>query len=236
MFVQKPGTRGKEGYRYYVCANAQAYHSCSQKYIDGNLLEEKIFTQIRAVSKRPELIRDYVVNYKREQTEEKAVFKKRAVELNRQITAFKKKEDKIINWLSETLPDRLTTKRMEQQLKGLSEKRKSFEEELLILEAKAKNLTLDEITADLISGYLERFDFYYERFTPAQRKLLLESVVQKVKVESKEKIHLYLTLPLSPLGQPLDPELAPSERSESRGSKWHPIWRVRPDLNRRSPA
>lgn len=65
------------------------------------------------------------------------------------------------------------------------EKIREFEEDLLIVEARIQNL--------------KKFDYLYESFNSARRKLLIESLVKKVTVDSKKKIDLKLSLPLYPL-------------------------------------
>ncbi|MHA1381897.1 MAG: hypothetical protein ACTSRG_26295, partial [Candidatus Helarchaeota archaeon] len=161
--------------------------------------EGKIFEKIQEVSDNPKLIEKYILDFNKKQLREKFKLDRLSGKLKKEIAEIQRKRKKIVNWLTKTLPDKITTKTINSELDNLDKKLRKLEEDLLIIEARIQNLQKKKFTSEIICGYLKKFAYLYDSFNSAQRKLLVESLVKKVSVDSKDKIDLKLSLPLAPL-------------------------------------
>ena len=123
-----------------------------------------------------------------------------------------------MEWLEKSLPDRVSNspdpfskggfsserlpgimKNINSELEMIDNRLKVLQEDLTIAQAKIQNIPKDNYSAEIISGYLGKFDFMFQSFDTSKRKMLVESVVKNITAVSKDEIRLKLSLPLMPL-------------------------------------
>ena len=122
MFVQRPGNKEKAHHRYYVCGN-RTEHSCNQKYIPADKIENLILKKIKQVSKSPALLDKYIKKYGWNQTKEKTLLNRKIKKLKVQIPEIDAQQKKIVDWLADTLPNNITAKRLNEKVESLENRK-----------------------------------------------------------------------------------------------------------------
>gem|GEM_PF-153203 len=198
MFVTRPGGKKKK-YRYYICANHQLDKSCDQIYINAQKLEAKITDTITQISENPDLIQKQVSRFKKGYLVERSDLKKEIGQVLNRIEGISNQQERLNEWLSRTLPGKITTDLIGRKLELLEQKKQELQKKLLYLEGHKGSFDLKEITAEKISGNIKRFNFFVDGLKKSQRKIIFETIIKNISIKSKNHIDLSLRLPLVPL-------------------------------------
>jgi hypothetical protein len=219
-----PANPGKRHYRYYVCANRAQDGSCAQPYIPAARLEGAVIGKVHELASRPDLVRPFLNREIKRRRAGRRDLDRRARTLERRLTELDARQREMVDWLAETMPGKATARKLNQKIETLEKEKNALGEEQAGLAGGLKATDLEGVSAEAVAGHLARFDFYFDRFNAGQRKALVEAVVRRVEIESRDRMRAQFTLPTTPLG-------GYDEDRQKGGSNWYLQWRPQRDSN-----
>ena len=195
MHVIYPGVAPKNKYKYYVCTNRVIHKNCDTDYVRADILEQAVVDKVKEFYSDEKLLTDTLDNLKRRDMAELPAIKGRRRVLASKVSRLSRQKEGLLKWMGERGAKPYT-------LNAINEKMEKLEPELN--EAKYELMRLDEacekipalacssknIARDILKSLA---DFY--RFSFAERKRFLCEVIHKIKVDSKNEVHLFLRTP-----------------------------------------
>lgn len=116
----------------------------------------------------------------------------------RKIVELTKKKDKKVAWISENLPDKNVASVLAREIDEITKQIEELKNRLVQLEVEKDKENVCKINKEIIADFLLHFKDVFDTMDTRQKRLLIQSVVKKVTVYSKNKIQLVLTLPIIP--------------------------------------
>lgn len=193
--------KGKH-YRYYACPGRQ--NGCKLPYIPAEDLENSVLDEIVKISEQKNLISSALKALKKKNDSQIQELKKEYSLLKRKLEKLTSEQDKKIKWLSDTLPDKKTTQKIGNYIQKLDEQIKDIKNRLSQLDVELKSKEINHIKAEAISLFLKNFKFYFEEWDARRKRLLLESILEKIIVYDREKIQIKLSIPLPLINKPFE--------------------------------
>jgi site-specific DNA recombinase len=195
MHVLYPGTPPKNKYKYYVCTDRSIHKNCKTDYIRADLLEQAIMDKIKEFYSDEKLFADALNNLKERGMAELPALKKRRTFLAGKVLRLSRQREGLLKWMGEGTIKPYT-------LNAINEKMERLEPELS--ESKYKLMRIDEacekipalacssknVARDILRSLANFTDFSF-----GEKKRLLCEVIHKIKVDSKEEVHLFLKAP-----------------------------------------
>ena len=186
--------RGKS-YKYYACIGRD--NGCKLPYISAPQLEEAIVKEIEKISTDKKVIDDSLKKLKERMSKETERMKKEHKRLNRGVERLEKQKEKKLEWLSETLPSRNITQKISREIEEIDQKIREAKIKLSQTEVDLKEKEIKNIKSEMVGAFLKNFRYYFEVWDTRRKRLLLESVVKKITVYSKERAKVVFAIPIS---------------------------------------
>ena len=195
MHVIYPGPPKTEKYKYYVCSRRIAYKDCDTEYIRADILENSVIDQLRCIAEDKLRLQRIINNLKKENKKLLPSLKGKQKQIINKVSILNKQKDGLLKWMSqkEAKPYTLNVlnekfEKIELELNELTHKLWQVEEEL------RKRLHFG-LSSEKVSLYLKNVVETFVDFEEAEKKRILTEAIQKIKVNSKNEVHLFLNLP-----------------------------------------
>jgi site-specific DNA recombinase len=210
----KPGNGTNKGkYRYYACGGRRSA-KCRQDYIRADILEESILSKIKEIAGQDTVINDYLQRASEENNERFQEFKLEKLQTSQRLTKLSLLKDKKINWLLSHLPNRKVSAEISIEIDKLLTEIEKLKQRLAYIGAKIQQVNLDGVNTRITADFLQNFIEMFDKLENGQRKLLIQSVVKRIEVHSKNKIRLQMALPILPENERCESSAAGSGASE----------------------
>lgn len=172
---------GTKYHYYYICELKEKSNrtKCNVKNLPGHTLDVNIVTELKALSLSSSALSSKIES-------NKISISKNITDLTNDIkrltTQIASEEDKINNLLStlELCKDSIASKYIISQINDIGETVKSLNEQLSTLKSQKQNNDVTTLTLDLMSDTLTNFTSLYDKSSPAQRRLLIKSIVDNL--------------------------------------------------------
>jgi site-specific DNA recombinase len=208
MHVTYPGIEPKSRFRYYVCNNRYYFKSCDQDYIRADILEGSIIKEIEKLSLRQDVIASLVEDYVSYNRARLPRLEGEKREVLNKLELLEGEKERLSRWLLKNAPSPEAVRYLNSRVDEFSEREKNLQEELWRIEDEINTIHLTNYNARGIGDYLRDFiKAFTTDLDSGERKLLIESLVNKVKIGGNKKVTFTLQPPLKSLGF-LSPSLA----------------------------
>lgn len=204
--------KGKKIYHYYACVGR--HKGCKLNYVRTDELHKAVLSQIYEVGKNPGIIQDHIDEHNESRSVVISRLEKELQFAKREIVELIKKRDKKTAWLSENLPDRTVSSIIGQDIEEIARQIKELNSKVNQVELEIEQENLGKVNVEIIGDFLLHFKDMFDKLDIYQKRLLIQSVVKKVTVYSKDRIKLDLALPVNvqkPVAQVDIPELKESD-------------------------
>ena len=195
MHMIYPGLPNKAKYKYYACSRRITYKDCKTEYLRADILENSVLEQLKATAEDKPKLREIINRLKAENSKLLPSLKTDQQKFNRKITSLTKEKEGLLRWMSQKAAKPYTLnvlnerfEKIELELNDLTHSRWQVDEEL------KKRLHFG-LSSEKVALYLKNAVETFARLDRQEKKRLLSNVVQKIKVNSLEEIHLFLALP-----------------------------------------
>ncbi|MBM3244339.1 MAG: recombinase family protein [Candidatus Omnitrophica bacterium] len=185
----------KDKYKYYVCARRLTYKDCKTEILRTDVLENSVISQLKQIADDKPRLQAIIANLKKENTKVLPSLKREQEKVTGKISSLTKEKDGLLRWMSnkEAKPYTLNVlnekfEKIELHLNDLTHSRWQIEEEL------KKRLHFG-LSSEKVSQYLKQVVETFARLDRQEKKRALLEVIQKIKVNSRDEVHLYLSLP-----------------------------------------
>ena len=208
-----PGLPNKAKYKYYACSRRVTYKDCKTEYIRADILEDSVIEQLKNIAEDRSRLQTIINNLKNENNKLLPLLKHDQQKMIRKILSLTKEKDGLLKWMSQKAAKPYTLnvlnerfEKIELELSDLTHSHWQVEEEL------RKRLHFG-LSSEKVSLYLKNIVKTFADFDRQEKKRILLEVIQKIKVNSLDEVHLFLSLPRKISVLPL--------REESLGSTLH---------------
>ena len=201
MHVLYPGIPPKNKYRYYVCTSRSIHKNCTTDYIRADILERAILDKIREFYQNDKLLSETINNAKKKFMAELPSLKKRKSYLARHTAQLGREKENLLKWMGDRGVKPYTLNAINEKLEKIEPELNTSKYELMrleeLFEKRSRLACSSQNTArDILRSLANFTDFSF-----GEKKNFLSEVIQKIKVDSKNGVHLFLKqLPQIALG------------------------------------
>ena len=198
MTVTYPGN--KDQFKYYVCNSRYNTKTCSQDYIRVDILEKSIISEIKKFSKKPKIINQLVdeyLTYSREKIQKLGEDKEI---IQNKLELLKDDKESITNTVIYKNPDKNMMKILNEKSDKIIENEQNLQRELWKIEDKIQELQNKNYGVKGISDYLKNFTVIFDDLDFGERKLIIESLIEEVKIGKGKSVSFTLTPPYTAIG------------------------------------
>jgi hypothetical protein len=196
----------KDKYKYYVCSRRLTYKDCKTEILRTDVLENSVIQQLKNIAEDKPRLQAIIANLKRENVKLLPGLKREQQKIVCKVDTLTKEKDGLLKWMSQkdAKPYTLNVlnekfEKIELDLNDLTHSRWQVEEEL------KKRLHFG-LSSEKVSQYLKQVVETFADFDRQEKKRLLMEVIQKIKVNSRDEVHLFLSLPRRISALPLGEE------------------------------
>jgi site-specific DNA recombinase len=210
MHVTYPGTETKSRFKYYVCNNRYNHKSCTQEYIRADILEASVIQEIGKLAERKDIISALVEDYVEHKRKSLPELEQKREAIRQEIASLGPEKQKLSRWLrgSELTPQ--AARFVNAQIDELCEQETRLQEQQWALEDQINELQKDSYNAEAIASHLKEFVLTFPQLQAGERKLLVDSLIERVEIGQTKRVVAVLRPPLSSFGY-FSPSLAPKE-------------------------
>ena len=187
--------RGKK-FPYYVCTTRKNVQDCDQDYVRADLLEKVIIQDIKEMFRDERLMLRIWEEVNRRLSAERPDVDK---ELGRAETEIGKVRTRLDRYFSAFEEGTMKPELCNEKVGELQGRLGELEAEKRGLEEKRRRLDLPALDPEMLSALLENFEDVLASGTNPQKKDLLQRLVKKVLVHSREKVEVWYALPRRPV-------------------------------------
>ena len=196
----------KDKYKYYACSRRLTYKDCKTEILRTDVLENSVINQLKQISEDKPRLQAIITNLKKENAKVLPGLKKNQQTIKNKIDVINRQKEGLLKWMSQkdAKPYTLNVlnekfEKIELELNDLTHSRWQVEEEL------KKRLHFG-LSSEKVSLYLKNIVESFADFDKQEKKRLLMEVIQKIKVNSRDEVHLFLGLPRRISALPLGEE------------------------------
>jgi len=196
----------KDKYKYYVCSRRLTYKDCKTEILRTDVLENSVIQQLKNIAEDKPRLQAIITNLKKENAKLLPGFKRKQQKIVCKVDTLTKEKDGLLKWMSQkdAKPYTLNVlnekfEKIELELNDLTHSRWQVEEEL------KKRLHFG-LSSEKVSQHLRQVVETFADFDRQEKKRLLMEVIQKIKVNSRDEVHLFLSLPRRISALPLGEE------------------------------
>jgi len=198
MFITYPGS--KEDYKYYVCSKRFNTKECKQDYIRVDILENSVINEIKKFAGKKNLIQkliDEYLSHSREKIKELEQKKKFILE---QIENLKKEKENLVNTILYKNPDKNMMKILNEKSDKIVNEENRLQKEIWRIEDKIQGLQNKNYGVKGISDYLKHFTMVFDELDYGERKLIIESIIEEVRIGKNKRVRFTLIPPYNRFG------------------------------------
>ena len=201
MHVTYPGIEPKTRFKYYVCNNRYNFKACDQDYIRADILANSVIKEIEKLSLRQEVISSLVQDYVDHNRARLPELEEQKDEILKKIKLLEEEKERLSRWLLKNDPTAEAISYLNSKVDEFSEKERDLQEGLWKIEDEIGTIELMNYNAEGVCDYLKNFGkAFTDDLDFGERKLLIESLVQKVVIGKNKKVTVTLQPPLRSLG------------------------------------
>jgi len=195
MHMMYPGLPNKAKYKYYACSRRVTYKDCKTEYIRADILENSVIEQLKNIAEDRPRLQTIINNLKNENNKLLPSLKHNQQKISHKILSLTREKSGLLKWMSQKAAKPYTLnvlnerfEKIELELNDLTHSRWQVEEEL------RKRLHFG-LSSEKVSLYLKNIVETFADFDRQEKKRILLEVIQKIKVNSLDEVHLILSLP-----------------------------------------
>ena len=200
MHVTYPGIEPKTRFKYYVCNNRYNFKTCVQDYIRADILENSVIKEIEKLSLRQEVISSLVQDYVDHNRLKLPELEKKKDEILVKIESLGEEKTDLSKWLLRNDLTPNAVHYVNSQVDEFSEKENALQKQVWEIEERINAIKLQNYNTEGIGDFLKNFVKSFDDLDFGERKLLIESLVQKVVIYKNKKVTVTLQPPLHSLG------------------------------------
>jgi site-specific DNA recombinase len=195
MHVLYPGIPPKNRYRYYVCTDRAIHKTCKTDYVRADLLEQAVVDKLKEFYSDEKLFTDAINNLKNRGMAELPALKCRKTILAKKVLRLSRQKDGLLKWMGDRGVKPYTLNAINEKMERLEPELNESKYELMKLDEACEKIpalacSSKNIARDVLKSLANFTDFSF-----GERKRLLSEVIHKIKVDSKEEVHLFLKRP-----------------------------------------
>ena len=208
MHVTYPGAQDKRRFKYYVCNNRLNHRSCRQDYIRADVLEHSVVAEIAKLAQQREVMGKLVADFVAGTRKELPDLERQREDLQAQMAALQTQKATISQLVIADGLNPQAIRLINDQAALLVDQENELQGRLWGLEDRITGLQTTSYNAATICDALAEFARQVPELQPGERRLVVESVVQRVTVQKQRGVVLTLRPPLTSFGF-LSTQLAP---------------------------
>ena len=195
MHVLYPGVPPKSKYKYYVCANRIVHKNCTTDYIRADILEKTILDKIKDFYCDDKLLVDTIDNAKKKFMAELPALERRKNYLARRTVQLGKQKENLLKWMGHTGVKTYTLNAINEKLEKIEPELNESNYELMRLEELFNRRSALACSSKNAARDISKSLANFSDFSFGEKKRFLCEVIQKIKVDSKNEVHLFLKQP-----------------------------------------
>ncbi|MDD5657029.1 MAG: recombinase family protein [Elusimicrobia bacterium] len=184
-------------YDYYACTKRVNDAGCDLPYIPARAIEACVLAALRKLAGEPEMIEKYLAEHKAQDEELLARLRLERTALQHKLDGMTRAKDAKVQWLAQTLPDKTVAdevgKEIARQLEGIG----ATAENLRSLDRRITEVSAETAKSEEIAEFLTRFDEGFGSLTVPQKRRMVKSLVQEVRVSSLCDAKVVFSIPFS---------------------------------------
>lgn len=193
---QMTTAKGK-GHHYYACTKRVNDAGCDLEYIPARVIEACVLAELRKLAAQPEMIEKYLSEHKAQEEELVARLRLERTALQHRLDGMTRAKDAKVRWLAETLPEKAVAdevgKEIGRQLQGMAE----IAEKVKTLDRRIAEAAAETAKSEEIVEFLKRFDEGFEALSVPQKRRMVRSLVQEIRVSSLCDAKVIFSIPFS---------------------------------------
>jgi len=195
MHVIYPGVTPKNKYKYYVCTNRVVHKNCTTDYIRADLLEKAVLDTIKEFYSDNKLLATTLTKLKERCMAELPTLKKRKTCLAKKIKRFTSQKESLLKWMGERSAKPYTLNAINDKLEKIEPELNEYKYELIRIDEACEKIPALACSSKNVAGDILKSLANFSDFSFGEKKHLLGEVIHKIKVDSKNEVHLFLRPP-----------------------------------------
>jgi site-specific DNA recombinase len=195
MHVLYPGIPPKNKYKYYVCTNRAIHKNCNTDYIRADVLEKGILDKISEFYSDETLLTATLNNLKNKFMATLPSLKIRRKCLLRKTARLKNQKENLLKWMGEKGVKPYTLNAINEKLERIEPELNESQYELMRLEEALERRSALACSSKNVARDVEKSLANFTDFSFGEKKRFLCEVIHKIKVDSKDEVHLFLKPP-----------------------------------------
>lgn len=198
MSVTYPGK--KDWFKYYVCGKRATTKECKQDYIRVDILDKSVINEIMKLSNKPKIINSLITDYLEHSRNKIKLLQEKEKAIKEVLVHSQKGKDRLANVIISKNPDKSMVRILNEKSSKLMQEEDEHKKELWHIEGKIKNLQSRNYGVKGISDFLKNFAMAFEGMEPGEKKLMIESLIEEVKIGRNKEISFVFTPPYNSIG------------------------------------
>lgn len=191
--------KGKGKYYYYACTKRVDDRGCDLEYIPARVIEACVLAELRKLAAQPVMIEKYLAEHKAQEEELLVRLRLERTALQHKLDGMTRAKDAKVQWLAQTLPEKTVAdevgKEIARQLEGMAE----IADKLKGIDRRIAEAAAETAKSEEIAEFLTRFDDGFEALTIPQKRRMVKSLVQEIRVSSLCDAKVIFSIPFSPV-------------------------------------
>lgn len=189
--------KGKGKYYYYACTKRVNDAGCDLEYVPARAIEACVMDELRKLAAQPEMIEKYLAEHKAQDEELVARLRLERTALQHKLDGLTRAKDSKVQWLAQTLPEKAVADEVGREIARQLEGMAGIADNLKSLERRIAEAAAETAKSEEIAEFLRRFDEGFEALTVPQKRRMVASLVQEIKVSSLCEAKVVLSIPFS---------------------------------------
>jgi hypothetical protein len=190
-----PGVPKKAKYKYYACSRRVTYKDCKTEYIRADILENSVIEELRAIAEDKPRLHNIINKLKNENAKALPSLKLEKKRIDQEIAEFRKEKTGLLKWMSRKEAKPYTLNALNERFEKLELEINDRTHRLWQVEEDLKKRLHFGLSSEKVSLYLKNIVETFADFDRQEKKRILLEVLQKIKVNSLDEVHLFLSLP-----------------------------------------
>jgi len=195
MHMIYPGLPNKAKYKYYACSRRITYKDCKTEYLRADILENSVLEQLKATAEDKPKLQGIINRLKEENNRLLPSLKQEKKRTDNKIESLKSEKNGLLKWMSQKAAKPYTLNVLNERFEKIELELNDLTHNLWQVEEELRKRLHFGLSSEKVSLYLKNFVETFADFDRQEKKRLLSEVVQKIKVNSLEEVHLFLALP-----------------------------------------
>jgi site-specific DNA recombinase len=196
MHIHYPDNENKRRYKYYVYSQRLSYKTCDQEYIRADILESGIIEELKNLSTHKTEIEVFLEEYKNSANKRLKELEDKRADISRKLEEIEVERESLYDWVLKNRPTEKGAKFLNQKLEEIDSEKNLLNKRLWEIEDKVNGIKTEDLNVEIITNYLETFVNTYDGLELGEKKMLLESLIQRADINEAKNAKLTLQIPL----------------------------------------